>query len=285
MYLFLSDPRLRGQAVKRVQEMLLHCGYEVGEAGADGVYGKETMRAVTRFQSDNSLHVDGVVGPSTWRELEEETAGCHSESSKTLVPGSIVDISKKHPKPKLYRSGLSPRKWDSIIGVTLHQTGCNLADIESRWYPLNAHIGVLKNGVILIVNGLTDFIWHAQGFSHDTIGIEFNGNFRGVESDNTTWWPAGGEASFLTAAQLIASRSLLRYLIRQFSENGADFRRVYAHRQASGDRRADPGSAIWRRVAKPWMDETGATDGGPNFYYGSGRPIPRQWDIGYLDDY
>lgn len=287
MYLFLTVPRLRGQAIKRLQEMLLHNGYDVGGTGADGVYGKNTMRAVVSFQLSKNMRSDGVVDLETWRAIEKSvTKKDDLEGTlKTPVPGTIVDISKDHQKPRLYSSGRSPRSWGSITGVTLHQTGCTLSEAQTRWYPLNAHIGVLKNGTILLVNELTDFIWHAQGFSHHTIGIEFNGNFWGVDTDNSTWWAGGGPASFLTSEQKIASKVLLRYLILRFSENNAVFKRVYAHRQASGDRLADPGSEIWRLVAMPWMEEIGATDGGPEFKYGTGRPIPKEWNSKYTHGY
>jgi len=290
MYLFLTEPRLRGAAVKRLQEMLSFCGYDIGEWGADGIFGEDTLRAVVRYQSTKPhLLKKGVVTESTWYALEKDVQTVSQLHTREIIhpsgSGCVVDIRKEHIKPKLYRFHRSPRSWSKIEGVTLHQTGCNLADKPKRWYSLNAHIGVLKDGTILLVNDPTDFIWHAQGFSHNTIGIEFNGNFWGDGSDISTWWAAGGEASFLTPEQKKASKTLLRWLELQFAKNDATFSKVYAHRQASKDRRADPGSEIWRSVAMPWMRELGATDGGPEFTYGSGRPIPKNWDPSYFHSY
>ncbi|MFH8516972.1 peptidoglycan-binding protein [Streptomyces gelaticus] len=36
---------------------------------ADGVFGRDTTRAVTAFQTEHRLAVDGIVGPDTWSAL------------------------------------------------------------------------------------------------------------------------------------------------------------------------------------------------------------------------
>src|SRR4051812_30746040 len=51
----------RGRSVERLQHGL--------HIGADGVFGRGTVRAVKRFQRRHGLHADGVVGGATWRML------------------------------------------------------------------------------------------------------------------------------------------------------------------------------------------------------------------------
>ncbi|MER5862213.1 N-acetylmuramoyl-L-alanine amidase [Kitasatospora sp. NPDC002040] len=58
-----------GGAVRVVQSVLTRRGYSVGRFGADGVFGGDTEAAVRRFQSDQRISSDGVVGPVTWSRL------------------------------------------------------------------------------------------------------------------------------------------------------------------------------------------------------------------------
>ena len=68
-----STPYPRGEAVERIQAMLLSHGY--GPAGLvtdgvpDGIAGPLTRDAVGRFQRDCGLVVDNKVGPKTWWAL------------------------------------------------------------------------------------------------------------------------------------------------------------------------------------------------------------------------
>lgn len=58
-----------GEDVRAMQSLLIARGYDCGPAGADGDFGPDTYGAVTRFQRERGLEVDGVVGPETWRKL------------------------------------------------------------------------------------------------------------------------------------------------------------------------------------------------------------------------
>ncbi len=59
----LTSPRMRGEAVREVQEVLVEAGYDVG--GVDAVFGPGTDEALRQFQRDNGLQADGVVGDET----------------------------------------------------------------------------------------------------------------------------------------------------------------------------------------------------------------------------
>lgn len=59
----LTSPRMRGEAVREVQEALVEAGYDVG--GVDAVFGPGTDQALRQFQLDNGLEADGVVGDQT----------------------------------------------------------------------------------------------------------------------------------------------------------------------------------------------------------------------------
>ena len=53
--------------VREVQQRLISLGYDVGPSGADGIPGRSTTKAVTRFQEDNKLSIlyPGTVGSKT----------------------------------------------------------------------------------------------------------------------------------------------------------------------------------------------------------------------------
>lgn len=60
----------QGQLVRTLQQKLLELGYDTGTA--DGVFGSKTEAAVLKYQTDNGLDVDGVVGDQTWSVLFKE---------------------------------------------------------------------------------------------------------------------------------------------------------------------------------------------------------------------
>ena len=57
----------RGDAVRKLQEMLIAKGYTCGNV--DGIFGSKTYAAVLAFQKANGLPADGIVGPLTWGKL------------------------------------------------------------------------------------------------------------------------------------------------------------------------------------------------------------------------
>lgn len=60
-----------GAKVKELQENLIKLGYSCGRYGADGDFGDVTLKAVKKFQADNKLSADGVVGPKTFVAIEK----------------------------------------------------------------------------------------------------------------------------------------------------------------------------------------------------------------------
>jgi putative chitinase len=57
----------QGDAVVQLQDMLRDLNFAVA---IDGDFGPGTEVAVTRFQSENGLAADGIVGPQTWGALD-----------------------------------------------------------------------------------------------------------------------------------------------------------------------------------------------------------------------
>ena len=91
----------KGSNVKKAQQLLIAKGYSCGAAGADGDFGAGTYNAVKKFQADNSLEADGIVGANTWAALlkteqpKPEQTEPDKEPEKPATPtGSacIVDL-------------------------------------------------------------------------------------------------------------------------------------------------------------------------------------------------
>lgn len=62
-----------GEYVRYWQTFLNASGYWCGTV--DGIFGKNTKRAVSEFQSAHGLVADGIVGPKTWNKVHVLTGG------------------------------------------------------------------------------------------------------------------------------------------------------------------------------------------------------------------
>lgn len=81
----------KGEAVKELQTLLREQGFAVE---VDGVFGRETEKAVKDFQAKHGLVTDGVVGAQTWEAL---AAG--GQASPLLLSGKKVCVDPGHGLP------------------------------------------------------------------------------------------------------------------------------------------------------------------------------------------
>lgn len=58
-----------GNSVKSLQQLLIAKGYFCGNAGDDGIFGKDTCQAVAQLQKDNRLEANGIADKATWPVL------------------------------------------------------------------------------------------------------------------------------------------------------------------------------------------------------------------------
>ena len=75
----------KGSHVKELQTAL--------ELSADGIFGADTELAVRRFQSENGLTADGIVGTKTWEAIgiDTDTEAAAEESQYTTKDGLVID--------------------------------------------------------------------------------------------------------------------------------------------------------------------------------------------------
>ncbi len=85
-----------GENVRRVQQKLVQYGYATGPV--DGVFGQDTLNAVTRFQKKNGLTPDGVVGEQTAAalgiSLTEQNKGKAANSTAANVSSDIYLLAR-----------------------------------------------------------------------------------------------------------------------------------------------------------------------------------------------
>ena len=98
----------KGDWVKLLQQELIRAGYDCGSYGADGDFGKATLAAVQKFQQENGLIVDGVVGPKTWEKLLAADAKPEKKYTATisgLTSAEAEKIRREYPAAKIAEEG------------------------------------------------------------------------------------------------------------------------------------------------------------------------------------
>lgn len=97
--LSLSKYGSKGDEVTAIQQELQNKGYYKGEI--DGIYGTGTKKAVTSYQQDNGLAVDGIAGSETLKSLgiEQKNSqnGAYSENEISLLARIISAESRGEP--------------------------------------------------------------------------------------------------------------------------------------------------------------------------------------------
>jgi hypothetical protein len=139
-----------GSSVKEVQRIL--------GISQDGIFGRNTDRAVERFQKENNLYVDGVVGPITWKALL--AFDTQSKNGNALQPWTKVKVTK-------YKGGyssLTVRKSTSVklelVMDEIYGVGGILTSSGGK-RPLTAAVGTNRSKTSLHYTGraLDLYLW------------------------------------------------------------------------------------------------------------------------------
>ncbi len=93
---YLRQPMLRGDDVASLQRRLGALGFDAGRV--DGIFGSQTQSALTEFQRNTGLVVDGVCGPATIHGLERLGKG-HDEREPVAVVRETEAL--RHAPPTL----------------------------------------------------------------------------------------------------------------------------------------------------------------------------------------
>lgn len=180
------------------------------------------------------------------------------------------------------------RKPEDIDGLALHQTACvfGKGKLPTRYHrALKVAVPVVgfNDGTFVHSAPLLWYLYSSNGLNPRTYALECEGHYSGLLDDPTTprredqesiW--KGDAPTPLTPIAIETFRAAFLYLYEEGRKLGSPLKYLWAHRQASADRRSDPGEGVWGEVG-----EWGAKECGLEIRYadvfGDGRPIPREW--------
>lgn len=180
-----------GDDVKLLQSLL-------GIKPVDGIFGKQTERAVKDFQESRGLVADGIVGAKTWNELTNKSKGMNIKKSKRIIKEIIVHCT-----------------------ATQEGKDFTVADID-KWHKargfsgIGYHYVIYRDGSIHDGRNVDVAGAHTIGHNAQSIGVSYIG---GVAVDGKT------PKDTRTQAQKDSLRNLLKELRKLYPAA-----KIYGHR-------------------------------------------------------
>jgi N-acetyl-anhydromuramyl-L-alanine amidase AmpD len=212
----------------------------------------------------------------------------HDLRSQQPNPPPLMNGKRKHELTKTSPKRVVERKPETIDGIVIHQTACTFKAQKGkqrfeRALGIAAHAVAFHDGIGVIANPLPWLVWHGNGLNARSLGIEIEGNFRGLAADRKTVDTKNFKETQVTDLVVETARETLRRLVELGLQANMPIRFVWAHRQSSSTRRSDPGELIWKRVVVEYAVPklklvTEPTKVLSRKTERPGRAIPPQWD-------
>lgn len=162
-----------------------------------------------------------------------------------------------------YRAGFGEEDW-------LEKTAERLA-LHQRFWKAEYHWIGLLNGDALHNNDISRYTFHGSGGNSKLIGVSGEGDFPGLEKNRKKKHNGWDEHTIET------NRAVIRLATTNSRDLGAPVERLYAHRQYSSGRVADPGEGYWKEIGIPMAKEL-HLERMVFQKFGSGNEICREWD-------
>ncbi len=188
----------------------------IGGIDVDGIFGQDTKRAVSAYQSANKLDADGVCGPKTWKALLD-VADDSSDSKTTPAEKHInkcihylqwdkkwknVKYSTHTSKQTIGNSGCGPSSMAQIMATFIDK---NITPVEMCDLAVKNGFRTYDNGTDwnffkFVANKYTGFSKFAKTSSVNTLKAALKEGALAVTSMNNNddnFWTTGGH--FVTA--------------------------------------------------------------------------------------
>lgn len=145
--------------IKKMQQALVDKGYSVGSSGVDGIWGKDTAAALSKYKTDigQNNSYGTTVGNSTLNQLYGKTSGKTSGSSSSIAPYT--------PTASKYDSEIAGYK--SMIG-----------DIDNAISDLGASYNNITNMIGSSANAQNAALNQAMGATADQINSLYDNSAR-----------------------------------------------------------------------------------------------------------
>ncbi len=170
----------------------------------------------------------------------------------------------------------------TVTGITIHQCAVEFGaskallrqaggDLDKarhlRALGVACHVLAFNCGHVVHSTPFEYYIYHGNGFNSHTLGLEIEGRYRGL-------W----QGDQVTNDTLNAACMALKYMVEHGRSLGMPIEWIYAHRQSSATRRADPGAELWQRAVLMYAVPILELKTDPGLTVGKGRKIPLEWD-------
>ena len=222
----------------------------------------------------------------------------------------VIDLRDEQPDPpppvrgknkwRIRGGKVAKRRPSDVTGITVHQTaarfgvsdaairaagGDRTLALARRSKGVACHVMAFADGFVAWPNPLDWYVWHGNGFNSDTLGIEIDGDFAGLESDKSTAFRKKTNPDKLTPELLNASKRAIKLLVEEGRKQGMPIKYIYAHRQSSTTRRSDPGEEIWKKVVLDYAVKELGLITRPDHIELKGYSIPKEWDPNASGEY